>query len=166
MWKHILIACALCALTSCEKAILPEEEKSKNTEKTDTINTNNPSGGGTDEKTDYISVDSAIALPNNTYVKMKGYIVGSCSRSISNAIFTVPTDYSQSILMADRMTETSPDHLIAVKLTDRTNARRDLNLSDNKVNLHKRVIITAKRVSYLGIAGVEGVENDYGFVDE
>lgn len=164
MWKHILIACALCALTSCEKAILPEEEKSKNTEKTDTINTNNPSGG-TDEKTDYISVDSAIALPNNTYVKMKGYIVGSCSRSINNAIFTVPTDYSQSILMADRMTETSPDHLIAVKLTDRTNARRDLNLLDNNVNLHKRVIITAMRVNYLGIAGVKGVD-DYEFADE
>lgn len=173
MWKHIFFVCALCVLTSCEKAVLPDDEKTNKTEKTDTASTNktNPADtttqsgngqNGTKPNTEYISVDSAIALPSGTRVEFLGYIVGSCTKSISNANFSVPTDYSQCILMADDVNETNPEHLIAVKLTDRTKPRNALNLKEHPDFLHHRVIITAYRVNYLHIAGVEKVD-DYQF---
>jgi hypothetical protein len=181
--RHILLLLfAVIAITSCEKAVLPDDGKEKNntiehvvivdsTEKTPTPTDTTSHGeaasgdsvGHGDEGDgileNFISVDSAINLPNATSVVVKGYIVGSCSRSISNALFTVPTTYSQSVLVADKDGETNIGHVLAVCLTDRTVARKNLNLQDNPSNLHRLVIFDGTRVKYLGIPGVKGVNN-------
>ena len=145
---------------SCEKAVLPEtddngEEKKKNEDTTIV----KPS---TADDAEYISVDSAINLPNTTFIEVKGYIVGAATRSINYAVFTVPTEYTQSIIIADKPDEKNADHLLAVCLTDRSTARKELNLHDNPSNLHCSVILSGQRVGYLGIHGMNKL-SDYQF---
>ncbi len=145
---------------SCEKAVLPETddnggEKKKNEDTTIV----KPS---TVDDAEYISVDSAINLPNTTFIEVKGYIVGAATRSINYAVFTVPTEYTQSIIIADKPDEKNADHLLAVCLTDRSTARKELNLHDNPSNLHCSVILSGQRVGYLGIHGMNKL-SDYQF---
>jgi hypothetical protein len=151
---------------SCEKAVLPEENDNggggKNSEDgTDTTIVKPPTG----DDAEYISVDSAIKLPNSTFIEVKGYIVGAATVSINYAVFTVPTDYTQSIIIADKPDEMNADHLLTVCLTDRSAARKDLNLHDNESNYHRLVILSGQRVSYLRIHGMNKL-SDYQFTEK
>jgi hypothetical protein len=145
---------------SCEKAVLPEKSdnggEKKNNEDTTIVK---PSTGNDAE---YISVDSAIKLPNTTFIEVKGYIVGAATKSINYAVFTVPTEYTQSLIIADKPDEKNADHLLSVCLTDRSTARTELNLHDNESNYHRSVILSGQRVSYLGIHGMNKL-SDYQF---
>lgn len=148
---------------SCEKAVLPEKSENgggqKNNQDTTDTTIVKPSTG---DDAEYISVDSAIKLPNTTFIEVKGYIVGAATKSINYAVFKDSTDYTQSIIIADKPDEKNADHLLAVCLTDRSTARKELNLHDNPSNFHRSVILSGQRVGYLGIHGMNKL-SDYQF---
>lgn len=157
-------------MSSCEKAVLPASEKDDPDKGTEVVvvdsTVNNPSkNDSTDNKgssdsviiveADYISVDSAITLPEGALIQVKGYVVGSCSKTIKNAAYTVPTDYSQSILVADKSSCMDAAHILAVCLTDRSAARKVLNLHDNPHNLHRLIFLSGMRTKYLNTNGMK-----------
>lgn len=169
MRNFFILFLMMLTVLSCEKAVLPEESDNggggKNSgEVTDTTIVK-PSKPSTDDDAEYISVDSAIKLPNTTFIEVKGYIVGSATSSINYAVFTVPTDYTQSIIIADKPDEMNADHLLTVCLTDRSTARTDLNLHDNISNFHRSVILSGQRVTYLRIHGMNKL-SDYQFPEK
>src|SRR5574344_169718 len=152
MIRKIIPIFIIALLFSCEKAINIDDDGSNKEEKTTTsVNSAND--------IDPISVDSAINTSYGTNAYVEGFIVGACSKSISNAEFKIPAQYSQSILIADKPNEQNTQHIIAVCLTDRSTIRKELNLVDNKSNMHKLIGILGTLSKYLGTHGLKEIQN-------
>lgn len=98
-------------------------------------------------------------------VMVHGYIVGACSKRISNAQWTAPFTYNQAILLADDPQCTDDTKVMSVQLK-KGPIRNTFNLVDHPENLGRKVYVYGGKHSYLGIAGMKDDITGYGFCDE
>ncbi|MBQ4633019.1 MAG: hypothetical protein IJB46_06685 [Prevotella sp.] len=178
------------AFSSCEKADFGEEDKddivdvegddSKDDEEDKGSDTGDNGGDKTEEggstgcgtegsgnddsstieTGDTITVGRFINNTINGQVFVYGYIVGACTKSISNAEFFPPFTYSQALLLADDSLEADPEKVMTVCLTTKAKARQALNLVDNPENYRKRIIIFGFQETYLKRPGIKKIDSN------
>lgn len=98
-----------------------------------------------------VRVDQFLNQAIDVEVYVKGYIVGSCQRSINNADFEAPFEGHTALLLADRRDER--EKVITIHLKTGT-MRRALNLEDHPENQGKVLRVKGKQGSYLGTVGM------------
>ena len=92
-------------------------------------------------------------------VWVTGYIVGACARSIENADFDAPFDWSSAILLADNPNERNVDRVISIELKSGSELRKTVNLDDHPEMKGRRLRIFGYRCTYLGIYGIKNVNS-------
>lgn len=158
----LLLSCLL--LYSCEKPYSEEDT-------TPNINTggnNKPSGDdndpdgntGTGEYStgDVVTVKEFIEKEINCQVFVVGYIVGDCTKSISNANFEQPFTQPQALLIADDMNENSTDKVASIQLKSGSRWRSELNLEDNPKLHRRKVMVFGFKERYLGVPGIKSID--------
>lgn len=123
-------------------------------------NDDSSTGSSTIETGDTITVGRFINNTINGQVFVYGYIVGACTKSISNAEFLPPFTYSQALLLADDSLEADPEKVMTVCLTTKAKARQALNLVDNPENFRKRIIIFGFQETYLKRPGIKKIDSN------
>lgn len=108
-------------------------------------------------KNDTSSVSAAIEKGTGWMLGVKGYIVGDCTKSSSNAEFTSPFTYTQSVLIADKKGETDLRKIMSVCLSGGVYMKRELNLVDNPTNYNRKLYVHGPTVKYLGLIGMKTV---------
>ena len=151
---------AILLVSSCGKIELPSD--------------NNGNGGGgtpsTPTNSDSVyAVQDLAKIDNEDIVYVKGYIVGYIpkSGSMARTIFSVSeADISATnIVLADTPTETDYHKCAPMQLLANSEARIQLNLSDNPDNLGKLVVLCGKRQIYYNYPGLKPVYS-YLFSDD
>ncbi|WP_077195785.1 DUF6359 domain-containing protein [Prevotella ihumii] len=160
--KHLISLLFLLFLTvlfGCEKDLVNETSNSES----DNIETES-------EEVELYS-DTAISVQQfknqdfgDKYVWVAGYIVGSCSKSIDNAIWEPPFEYDTAILLADEPEETDPEQVIAIKLQDET-LKDQFSLMRNPEIYGAKVCFCGKQQKYLGIIGMKNSIIGYGWLN-
>lgn len=116
----------------------------------------------------FLTVEEAAPAEVGSLINVRGYIVGSTSRNIYNAIVRPPFESRTSLILADkRLTEVEAfyeDDLFPVRLTDYKDTQRALNLVDNPEHWNKRVYIFGQKCSYMGMPGLEKIMK-YEFIE-
>ena len=116
----------------------------------------------------FLTVEEAATAEVGSLINVRGYIVGSTSRNIYNAIVRPPFESRTSLILADkRLTEVEAfyeDDLFPVRLTDYKDTQRALNLVDNPEHWNKRVYIFGQKCSYMGMPGLEKIMK-YEFIE-
>lgn len=126
---------------ACEPIELEEEEISGDSEKS------NPDDVDEDTLTVLTVVELASAT-DDEYVCVGGYIVGYIpSGSISRTIFDSEGAVESNIVIADSPLEEDYNQCAAMQLTKGSDAREDLNLSDNPANLGEYVRLFGTKVA-------------------
>ena len=98
-----------------------------------------------------------------TPVWVEGYIVGSCTKSIKNAVWEYPFPTDNAILLADEPGETDTEKVIAIKLKTKE-LKQDLGLATNPDNYNMRIRILGIKEKYLGIYGMKDNIQAYEWV--
>lgn len=159
-----ILSCIL--LNSCEKAYHEDDD----TPITNTGgNTNKPTDGDKDdtpgdnpgtgnyERGDVVTVKEFIEEEINCQVFVVGYIVGDCTKNISNAEFEPPFTHPQALLIADDINENSKDNVASIQLKS-GKWRDNLNLEEHP-ELHRRKIrVFGFKEKYLGIPGIKSID--------
>ncbi len=139
----------------------PDDDSDKNTEEGDIVDGNDPDKGDSEIGTgDVISVTDFINKSLSGGVWVEGYIVGSCTRNISNADFTAPFSGASALLLADDPEETNTANVIAIELKSGSNIRKTANLEDHPENKGKRLKVFGYRENYLGIIGIKNISSN------
>ena len=139
----------------------PDDDSDKNTEEGDIVDGNDPDKGDSEIGTgDVISVTDFINKSLSGGVWVEEYIVGSCTRNISNADFTAPFSGASALLLADDPEETNTDNVIAIELKSGSNIRKAANLEDHPENKGKRLKVFGYRENYLGIIGIKNISSN------
>ncbi len=170
-----ILAIMLCC-PSCEKG--PEDELPTKTETPSYTEDEDDDDSGYEEtdivdgnKNDnqtssYMTVTQFLEADlSSGSVMVHGYIVGACSKRISNAQWTAPFTYNQAILLADDPQCTDDTKVMSVQLK-KGPIRNTFNLVDHPENLGRKVYVYGGKHSYLGIAGMKDDITGYGFCDE
>lgn len=123
----------------------------------------------------YMTVAEAIEAPIGELINVRGYIIGSTSRTIYNSIMAPPFESRSSLILADRIfrpgdtpDEYDPfyeDELFPVSLNDFADYKRELNLVDNPQHWHRIIYIYGMKTKYLGMPGMNKIMK-YEFEDE
>ena len=111
-----------------------------------------------------VGVDQFLHQTIDVEVYVRGYIVGSCQRSIKNADFEAPFEGHTALLLADRRDER--EKVVAIHL--KTGAMRSaLNLEDHPENQGKALRVRGKQGSYLGTVGMneENITGEYELLE-
>lgn len=184
----ILMLCGL-LLGACEKPLNEEEEDPSGEvvetpghyEEGDTLGESGWSGEETEgngEETDIVDSDEDTNHRNHTYtvtefintqlgqraVKVEGYIVGSCTKTIKKAEWQPPFTHPQAILLSDKKGESNPDKVMSVSLKKKP-MRAELNLVDHPENWGRKVYVYGVKTKYLGIPGMSEYIGGYGWAN-
>ena len=116
---------------------------------------NNTGSEGT--KKDTLSVEQFLNAESLSGTYVRGYIVGSCTKSLKYAEFEPPFTNNQAVLLADKTSERRPDHLMSIQLKSKSDIRKALNLVDHPELLHHRILVYGYRTTYLGIYGMKDI---------
>ena len=108
---------------------------------------------------DTLTVAEFINLSDAADAFVKGYIVGDCSVSYSNADFLPPFSQPQAILLADSQGERDTGNMIAIQLKSGTNVRKHMNLVDNPKWWGRQVVFSGYRSTYLKMAGMKSISS-------
>lgn len=172
---HILLLATALLAAGCEKPEVEEEYGEKETSTTDyeyagwhdSIAVDTVVAG-------YMTVAEAIEAPAGNPVNVKGYILGSTSRNIYNAIMAPPFESRSSLILADMIYRAgdSPDEydpfyedeLLPVCLTDFKDTQAALNLVDHPEHWHKQIYIYGIKTTYLYRPGIKMIMK-YEFVE-
>lgn len=120
--------------------------------------------GNTDYRKKTYTVDEFLSASlGRRSVRVKGYIVGACSKSISQAEWSAPFTWTQAILLADRKGERDGRKVMSVKLKSER-LRQMFNLVDHPENHGRRVWVYGEKQTYLGIPGMSDV-NGYDWAE-
>lgn len=173
-YKFIVFAVLSCMLVcSCEKAYHDDEDPIVNTGGTGGRPSGDEGGGGnggTDDDGngddtpgkyhtgDVVSVQEFIDNDINCQVFVVGYVVGDCTKSISNAEFTPPFTYPQALLLADKQNEDNEDKVMSVRLVSGSKYRRELNLVEHPGLYGRKVKFFGFRETYLGVPGIKTID--------
>lgn len=160
--KHIIFALFSLLLFSCEKAFTEDAEPEEKTEPKEEL----PDVGEADDDDGKDSIDYSryvhtvrefINSSRTGQIWVEGYIVGACTKSITNADFTPPFDNVPAILLADDKNETDISQVITIKLHNQT-IRGKLNLKDNPSNKGRRLRVFGVRQTYLSVIGIKTID--------
>lgn len=173
MRKTILAFCAclmLLQLSGCEKVSLDGEDTEGGNSTEDV--TEDPPSSGVDtlysdvEPTEgsEVRVGQFLHQSIGVEVYVKGYIVGSCQRSIKNADFDAPFEGHTALLLADSKDERT--EVITIHLKTGT-MRNTLNLEDHPENQGKTLRVKGRQGTYLGTVGMseEDITGEYELYD-
>lgn len=155
--KNIIALCLISMLAfACEKEIA-EEPKTEEQPPEERVIDNGV-------KSQAMSVAEAIGQDDGTQVCIKGYIVASTQRSMSNCDFEAPFSGSSAIVMADiPVSEGGDDEdaeadLLPVCLTDCSKSiRTALNLENNPQLWNHLIYIYGTRSQYMSTEGLKKV---------
>ncbi|GAB6975214.1 DUF6359 domain-containing protein [Prevotella falsenii] len=163
--SFLLIACFL--FTSCTKnvyeyyGVTPETENEKKDDETDK---NDDSEFEYDHDNKVQTVASFIATDfGDASVWVEGYIVGSCTKSIKNAVWEYPFSSDNAILLADEQGETDADKVISIQLKTKEH-KETIGLATNPDNYNKRIRFLGVKKKYLGIWGMKNLIQAYVWV--
>lgn len=148
-----LIVCIL--FFGCEKSIVPES--------------NNGSGislvGISDNaKQTALTIAEAQQQPTGTPICVKGFIVASTTKSMSNATYSSPFAGSTAIVLASRQsngtnTQFDKEELFPICLTDASKGIKEAyNLESNPQYYNQYVFISGTRDTYLTLSGLKKVK--------
>ena len=169
-FKCFCFVFAILSFVACEKVDLSDGSSVQ--EEVDTeVSTDVPSGD-VDTLVSELAPTSGSVFTVSQFINytltgeiyVKGYIVGSCQRSIKNADFEEPFEGHTAILLADRVDE--QEEVIAVHPKTGT-VRTALNLEDHPENCGKTLKIKGTQGTYLGTAGMseDDVTTEYELTD-
>ena len=133
-------------------------------EETDIVDDNDNDNNKGRTLEDALTVDEFIngdGYAGQVYVV--GYIVGACTRNISNAQFTPPFTYSTAILLADKKGENNKGKVISIQLK-KGKIRDMFNLVEHPENYGRKAYFSGTKNVYLGIYGMKDHIGTYGFV--
>lgn len=143
---------------SCEKADLAKTDPVGN-ETGDTVDvsgSDTTSSSGSDEE-GFLTVRQFLACGDGELVHVRGYIVGSCERNISNADFSVPFKGHTAILLADKQGEKDCSKIMVVGLkTGKT--RNSLNLEGHPELYGRFLDLDGYKGKYLYTKGIKPVD--------
>lgn len=135
-------------------------EEEGNGEETDIVD----GDGNTDYRKKIYTVDEFLRTPlGRRSVRVEGYIVGACSKSISQAEWSAPFTWTQAILLADRKGEHDGEKVMSVKLKSER-MRQLFNLVAHPENHGRKVWVYGEKQTYLGIPGISDV-NGYDWAE-
>lgn len=162
LFMSLSLSCLL--LCSCEKPYSEED----NVPDINTGENNKPSGGdntpggnsGTGKYStgDVVTVQEFIDNEINCQVFVVGYIVGDCTKSISNAEFEPPFTQPQALLIADDMNEDNTDKVASIQLKSGSKWRQSLNLEDNPQLHRRKIMVFGFKERYLGVPGIKSID--------
>lgn len=99
---------------------------------------------------------------NNSYSKaiwVVGYIVGDCTKSISNANFDPPFSQPQALLLADDPNEKNIENVITIQLS--TSRRNTFALAQHPENKGKRLAVFGMQTEYLKRPGMKNSKESH-----
>ena len=163
--SFLLIVCFL--FTSCTKNVYEYYGVNPETE-------NAQEGDGSNKKDGYEfeydhnskvqTVASFITADfGDASVWVEGYIVGSCTKSIKNAVWEPPFSSDNAILLADEQGETDADKVISIQLKTKE-YKENIGLATNSNNYNKRIRFLGVKRKYLGIWGMKDLIQAYEWV--
>lgn len=163
--SFLLIVCFLFA--SCTKNVYEYYGENPETE-------NEQEGDGSNKKDGYEfeydhnskvqTVASFITADfGDASVWVEGYIVGSCTKSIKNAVWEPPFSSDNAILLADEQGETDSDKVISIQLKTKE-YKENIGLATNSNNYNKRIKFLGVKRKYLGIWGMKDLIHAYEWV--
>lgn len=157
---HIITAIiSIVLLAGCEKAVFDESEYKTDSDIPADKNVINEDTA----KINYLTVAEAQEANVGEIICVRGYIVASCTRSMSNADFMAPFEGSTAIILADEKVDleefqyATDANLFPVCLTDYKDVRAALNLEDNPELWNKQIFITGVKSRYLSLPGLKKV---------
>ena len=151
--QFLFLCLSLSLLSGCEKVTLGSEG-GEDGNASGSIPADPPSSG----------IDTLYSDVEPVEGSVRGYIVGSCQRSIKNADFEAPFEGHTALLLADRRDER--EKVVAIHL--KTGAMRSaLNLEDHPENQGKTLRVRGKQGSYLGTVGMneENITGEYELLE-
>ncbi|EGQ17393.1 MAG: DUF6359 domain-containing protein [Prevotella nigrescens] len=127
--------------------------------------------GKTDEKKDKKETTEEIqtieAFIKNDFgetpIWVEGYIVGSCTKSIKNAVWEYPFSSDNAILLADEPGETDTEKVIAIQLKTKE-LKLNVGLVTNPDNYNTCIRFLGIKQKYLGIWGMKDNIQAYEWV--
>ena len=163
---YLSILVFVCLLSiSCTKNIYeyygvdPATEDSNGKDKTDGHNSETEQINKVQTVSSFIANDFGSAT-----VWVEGFIVGSCTNNIKNAVWEYPFSSENAILMADEPGETDTDKVIAIQLRTKE-LKENFGLETNPDNYNKRIRFLGLKRKYLGIWGIKSPIQDYEWVE-
>ncbi len=159
---RLAIALSAIALTGCQLEDLTEDT-AQETEEDELVY---PVGHGQGTQLRPYTPDDLLAgkAESGQQVWVMGYAVGSTYRSLSNAIFSVPTTYESNILLANDTLCTDAAQCIAVELSTST-IKEQFALSNQPQRLHQLVVFQGTAGTYFSQAGLRQAATGYWFPD-
>lgn len=157
----VLAAMLSLTLTACEKAYPIDDDKQNNVEDAGGEDTdNNPTDSGK-----AMTIAEAQDAEPDSYITVRGYIVGSCTRSMKNTDFTEPFVGSTAIILAptpitseEELPSYKNSDLFPICLSNKT-VRAKLNLEDNPELWNEPIIISGKRTKYMTRPGINPIKS-------
>ena len=148
-----LIVCIL--FVGCEKSIVPESNNSSGISLV---------GISDNAKQTALSIAEAQQQPTGTPICVKGFIVASTTKSMSNATYSSPFAGSTAIVLASRQsngtnTQFDNEELFPICLTDASKGIKEAyNLESNPQYYNQYVFISGTRDTYLTLSGLKKVK--------
>ena len=148
-----LIVCIL--FFGCEKSIVPESNNSSGISLV---------GISDNAKQTAMTIAEAQQQPTGTPICVKGFIVASTSKSMSNATYSSPFAGSTAIVLASRQsngtnTQFDNEELFPICLTDASKGIKEAyNLESNPQYYNQYVFISGTRETYLTLSGLKKVK--------
>lgn len=115
----------------------------------------------------YLTIAEAAEVPVGEFFCIRGYILGSASRSLYNSIMAPPFESRSSLILADRIFKAGDtpgeydpfyeDDLFPVSLNDYSDTKRALNLVDNPGHWHRIIYIYGRKTRYMGVPGMDTI---------
>ena len=148
-----LIVCIL--FFGCEKSIVPESNNSSGISLV---------GISDNAKQTALSIAEAQQQPTGTPICVKGFIVASTTKSMSNATYSSPFAGSTAIVLASRQSngtnnQFDKEELFPICLTDASKGIKEAyNLESNPQYYNQYVFISGTRDTYLTLSGLKKVK--------
>lgn len=148
-----LIVCIL--FFGCEKSIVPESDNSSGISLV---------GISDNAKQTALSIAEAQQQPTGTPICVKGFIVASTTKSMSNATYSSPFAGSTALVLASRQsngtnTQFDKEELFPICLTDASKGIKETyNLESNPQYYNQYVFISGTRDTYMTLSGLKKVK--------
>lgn len=148
-----LIVCIL--FFGCEKSIVPESNNSSGISLV---------GISDNAKQTALSIAEAQQQPTGTPICVKGFIVASTTKSMSNATYSSPFAGNTAIVLASRQSngtnnQFDKEELFPICLTDASKGIKEAyNLESNPQYYNQYVFISGTRDTYLTLSGLKKVK--------
>lgn len=150
---YFLIVCIL--FVGCEKSIAPESDSGSGISLV---------GISDNAKQTALTIAEAQQQPTGTPICVKGFIVASTTKSISNATYSSPFAGSTALVLASRQsngtnTQFDKEELFPICLTDASKGIKEAyNLESNPQYYNQYVFISGTRDTYLTLSGLKKVK--------